>query len=61
MQARPVFAEVLEQAVLQLQLLGVLGERASERPSKTANHRLVGAADRPELDDEIAAERNCGV
>ncbi|HZC32598.1 MAG TPA: glycerol-3-phosphate dehydrogenase/oxidase [Candidatus Bathyarchaeia archaeon] len=30
--------------------LGVLGERASERPSKTAKHRLVGAADRPELD-----------
>jgi glycerol-3-phosphate dehydrogenase len=30
--------------------LGVLGARASERPSKTATHRLVGAADRPELD-----------
>jgi glycerol-3-phosphate dehydrogenase len=35
--------------------LGVLGERASERPSKTANHRLVGAADRPEL-DRLAVE-----
>src|SRR6185295_11440620 len=30
--------------------LGVLGERAKDRPSKTATHRLVGAADRPELD-----------
>jgi glycerol-3-phosphate dehydrogenase len=35
--------------------LGVLGERGSERPSKTATHRLVGAADRPEL-DRLAAE-----
>jgi glycerol-3-phosphate dehydrogenase len=30
--------------------LGVLGERAKDRPSKTATHRLVGAADPPELD-----------
>jgi len=30
--------------------LGVLGERAKDRPSKTATHRLVGAADHPELD-----------
>jgi len=35
--------------------LGVLGERASERPSKTATHRLVGAADRSEL-DHLSAE-----
>jgi glycerol-3-phosphate dehydrogenase len=30
--------------------LGVLGERPKDRPSRTATHRLVGAADRPELD-----------
>ncbi len=30
--------------------LGVLGERPKDRPSKTVTHRLVGAADRPELD-----------
>jgi glycerol-3-phosphate dehydrogenase len=29
---------------------GVLGERPKDRPSRTATHRLVGAADRPELD-----------
>ena len=31
--------------------LGVLGERPRDRPSRTATHRLVGAADRPELAD----------
>jgi glycerol-3-phosphate dehydrogenase len=30
--------------------LGVLGERPRDRPSRTATHRLVGAADRSELD-----------
>jgi glycerol-3-phosphate dehydrogenase len=30
--------------------LGVLGEQARSRPSQTATHRLVGAADRPELE-----------
>jgi glycerol-3-phosphate dehydrogenase len=30
--------------------LGVLGERPRDRPSRTATHRLVGAADRPELE-----------
>jgi glycerol-3-phosphate dehydrogenase len=30
--------------------LAVLGERAQDRPSGTASHRLIGAADRPELD-----------
>src|SRR6185295_10368262 len=30
--------------------LGVLGERAAARPSGTVKRRLVGAADRPELD-----------
>lgn len=30
--------------------LGVLGERARDHPSQTATHRLVGAADPPELD-----------
>ena len=30
--------------------VGVLGERPRDRPSRTAKHRLVGAADRPELD-----------
>jgi glycerol-3-phosphate dehydrogenase len=35
--------------------LGVLGERPRDRPSRTATHRLVGAADRPEL-DRIAAD-----
>jgi glycerol-3-phosphate dehydrogenase len=34
--------------------LGVLGERAADRPSRTTTRRLVGAADRPEL-DRIAA------
>jgi glycerol-3-phosphate dehydrogenase len=34
--------------------LGVLGERATDRPSRTTTRRLVGAADRPEL-DRIAA------
>jgi len=35
-------------------VLGVLGERPKDRPSKTATHRLVGAADRPELDGVAA-------
>jgi glycerol-3-phosphate dehydrogenase len=30
--------------------LGVLGERSSARPGRTTTRRLVGAADRPELD-----------
>lgn len=30
--------------------LGVLGERATARPGRTTTRRLVGAADRPELD-----------
>ncbi|HEX5823518.1 MAG TPA: glycerol-3-phosphate dehydrogenase/oxidase [Candidatus Limnocylindrales bacterium] len=30
--------------------VGVLGERPADRPSRTATHRLIGAADRPELD-----------
>jgi len=30
--------------------LGVLGERVRDRPSRTAKHRLVGAADRSELE-----------
>ncbi|HEX2754497.1 MAG TPA: glycerol-3-phosphate dehydrogenase/oxidase [Candidatus Limnocylindrales bacterium] len=34
--------------------LGVLGARAAERPTRTTTRRLVGAADRPEL-DRIAA------
>lgn len=34
--------------------LGVLGERAAARPTRTVERRLVGAADRPEL-DRIAA------
>jgi glycerol-3-phosphate dehydrogenase len=34
--------------------VGVLGERAAARPSRTTSRRLVGAADRPEL-DRIAA------
>jgi glycerol-3-phosphate dehydrogenase len=34
--------------------LGVLGEPAADRPSRTTTRRLVGAADRPEL-DRIAA------
>jgi glycerol-3-phosphate dehydrogenase len=34
--------------------LGVLGERSSARPGRTTTRRLVGAADRPEL-DRIAA------
>jgi glycerol-3-phosphate dehydrogenase len=34
--------------------VGVLGERAAARPSRTTTRRLVGAADRPEL-DRIAA------
>jgi glycerol-3-phosphate dehydrogenase len=34
--------------------LGVLGERAAARPGRTTTRRLVGAADRPEL-DRIAA------
>ncbi|MEA2548590.1 MAG: glycerol-3-phosphate dehydrogenase [Chloroflexota bacterium] len=35
--------------------LGVLGERAASRPTRTTTRRLVGAADRPEL-DRIAAD-----
>jgi glycerol-3-phosphate dehydrogenase len=35
--------------------LGVLGERPRDRPSRTDTHRLVGAADRPEL-DRLAAD-----
>ena len=35
--------------------LQVLGERPSSRPTKTATRRLVGAADRPEL-DRLAGE-----
>jgi glycerol-3-phosphate dehydrogenase len=35
--------------------LGVLGERAATRPGRTTTRRLVGAADRPEL-DRIAAD-----
>jgi glycerol-3-phosphate dehydrogenase len=35
--------------------LGVLGEQASLRPTRTTTRRLVGAADRPEL-DRIAAD-----
>jgi glycerol-3-phosphate dehydrogenase len=35
--------------------LGVLGERATSRPTGTTTRRLVGAADRPEL-DRIAAD-----
>jgi glycerol-3-phosphate dehydrogenase len=30
--------------------LGILGERPEDRPSRTATHRLIGAADRAELD-----------
>jgi len=37
--------------------LGVLGERAAARPSGTVKRRLVGAADRPEL-DALAANFN---
>ena len=40
--------------------LGVLGERPRDRPSRTAAHRLVGAADRPEL-DRLAAGLAGGV
>jgi glycerol-3-phosphate dehydrogenase len=39
--------------------LTVLGERAKNRPSRTATRRLIGAADRPELDalaTRLAAE-----
>jgi len=35
--------------------LGVLGERALARPSRTTTRRLVGAADRPELDGIAAS------
>ena len=35
--------------------LGVLGEQAASRPTRTTTRRLVGAADRPEL-DRIAAD-----
>jgi len=35
--------------------LGVLGERARNRPSQTATRRLVGAADRPELDQLVTS------
>src|SRR6185369_6658027 len=35
--------------------LGVLGERAASRPTRTTTRRLVGAADRSEL-DRIAAD-----
>ena len=35
--------------------LGVLGERARNRPSKTATRRLVGAADPPELDQLVTS------
>jgi glycerol-3-phosphate dehydrogenase len=35
--------------------LGVLGERAAARPGRTTTRRLVGAADRPELDRIAAA------
>jgi glycerol-3-phosphate dehydrogenase len=39
--------------------LGVLGERPSSRPTKTPTRRLVGAADRPEL-DAVAARLSTG-
>jgi glycerol-3-phosphate dehydrogenase len=41
---RAMAEETVDQAV------GLLGERRRDRPSRTATHRLVGAADRPELD-----------
>jgi glycerol-3-phosphate dehydrogenase len=41
---RAMAEETVDQAV------GLLGEQRRDRPSRTATHRLVGAADRPELD-----------